>query len=133
LGDWRLKKHRPAPAPTLPKMVGRIGHLPGEEVSCHSECLDLKQFERELLGQHRIADGKTTLRQETYPAYTVVACVELRDVHSIANVYAVESTSLATDHVEVIEHFKLIALAGRQVLLKEAQTLLVCLFIPEQL
>src|SRR5262245_49264561 len=93
-------------------MVGRIGHLPGEQVSCHSECLDLKQFERELLGQHRIADGKTTLRQETYPAYTVVACVELRDVHSIAKMYAVESASLATNHVEVIEHFKLNALAG---------------------
>ena len=99
-------------------------------MSCGPESLDLEQFERELLGQHCISDGKATFRQETYPAYTVATCVELRDVHSISNVYAVESASLATDHIEVIEQFKLIALAGRQVLLKEVQTLLVRLFIP---
>jgi hypothetical protein len=107
------KRGRSIAEPTLSKIVGRIRYFPWKHVSCCPESLKLEQFERELLRQHRISDGKTAFRQETYPAYTVAACVELRDIHSIANVYSVESARLATDHIEVIEQFELIALAGR--------------------
>jgi hypothetical protein len=64
-------------------------------------------------GQHRIADGKTTRRHEAQSAYALAACVELRDVHLIAKLNAVESAGAAPDHIEVVERFKLMSLAGR--------------------
>ena len=82
-------------------------------MNCASESIGLEQFQRDLLGQHRIADRETTFRQEAQPAHAFAACVELRDVHLIAKVYAIEGASLASDHVEVIEQFELISLAGR--------------------
>jgi hypothetical protein len=70
-----------------------------------------------------------TFWHETQDARALAACIELVDVHPIAKVDAVGGAGDAADDIEVVEYFKLISLAGRQVLLQETQTLPVGLSI----
>lgn len=50
--------------PLLPHNDGRDGRLPRGQLICCSDGLELEQFQRNLLGQHRITNGKITFRSE---------------------------------------------------------------------
>jgi hypothetical protein len=121
----RSAKGRPNLTDATPRLAKRAGpaeqETAGSELSGYCERAGLARFERDLLGQHDVANRKIANGQEAQADLWATVFADLADIRSRSRIDPIAVARIAADHIEIACLRELPPLEGREAMPQQQQ------------
>src|SRR4051812_44299568 len=108
-----------------PRLAKRAGpaeqETAGSELSGYCERAGLARFERDLLGQHDVANRKIANGQEAQADLWATVFADLADIRSRSRIDPIAVARIAADHIEIARLRELPPLEGREAMPQQQQ------------
>jgi hypothetical protein len=119
------RHRRPNLTDATPRLAKRAGpaeqETAGSELSGYCERAGLARFERDLLGQHDVANRKIANGQEAQADLWATVFADLADIRSRSRIDPIAVARIAADHIEIACLRELPPLEGREAMPQQQQ------------